>query len=70
VNDLLIVQAENGNLILVEPNPKKLIEHGRIPALHDSEWSSEVTWNNPAISGRHLLVRNARLAICYELAVE
>lgn len=70
VNDLLIVQAENGNLILVEPNPKKLIERGRIEALHDNEWSAEVTWNNPAISGRYLLVRNAKQAICYELPVE
>ena len=67
VGDLLIVQAENGNLILVEANPKKHIEHGRIPALYDPEFSSEVTWNNPAISGRMLLVRNARQAICYEL---
>jgi outer membrane protein assembly factor BamB len=70
VNDLLIVQAENGNLILVEPNPKKLIEHGRIQALLDNEWSAEVTWNNPAISGKYLLVRNAKQAICYELPVE
>lgn len=61
--NLLIVQAENGEVVLVKPDPKKLIELGRIPAL------SSMTWNNPALSGRILLVRNDREAACYELPV-
>ena len=59
--DRLIVQAENGTVVLVEPSPEKLIERGRIPAL------SSRTWNNPALAGRMLLVRNDREAACYEL---
>lgn len=60
--DRLIVQAENGTVVLVEPSPEKLIERGRIAAL------SSRTWNNPALAGRMLVVRNDREAVCYELA--
>jgi outer membrane protein assembly factor BamB len=59
--DRLIVQAENGTVVLVEPSSDKLIERGRISAL------SSRTWNNPALAGRMLLVRNDREAACYEL---
>jgi len=59
--DRLIVQAENGTVVLVEPSPEKLIERGRLAAL------SSRTWNNPALVGRMLLVRNDREAACYEL---
>jgi outer membrane protein assembly factor BamB len=59
--DRLIVQAENGTVVLVEPSSEKLIERGRIAAL------SSRTWNNPALAGRMLLVRNDREAACYEL---
>jgi outer membrane protein assembly factor BamB len=59
--DRLMVQAESGAVILVEPSPQRLIERGRIAAL------SSKTWNNPALAGRYLLVRNDREAACYEL---
>jgi outer membrane protein assembly factor BamB len=59
--DLLLVQAENGPVALVEPVPDGLRELGRIPAL------SSKTWNNPALAGRYLLVRNDQEAPCYEL---
>jgi outer membrane protein assembly factor BamB len=59
--DLLIVQGEEGDVYLVKPDPKKLLELGKIPAL------SSKTWNNPALAGRMLLVRNDREAACYEL---
>ena len=61
--DLLIVQAESGEVFLVKPDSQKLIELGKIPAL------SAKTWNNPALAGRLLLVRNDREAVCYELPV-
>jgi outer membrane protein assembly factor BamB len=61
--DLLIVQAENGEVVLVQPDPTKLIELARIPAL------SSKTWNNPALAGRFLLVRNDQEAVCFELPV-
>jgi outer membrane protein assembly factor BamB len=59
--DLLIVQAEDGRVILVEPSPDGLKELARIPALDGK------TWNNPALAGRMLVVRNDREAVCYEL---
>jgi outer membrane protein assembly factor BamB len=59
--DRLIVQAEKGEVVLVEPSPERLIERGRIPGL------ASKTWNNPALAGRLLLVRNDREAACYEL---
>jgi outer membrane protein assembly factor BamB len=62
VGDKLIVQTEDGDVLLIDPNPGKLIELGRIPAL-DSK-----TWNNPTLAGSLLLVRNDREAVCYEVA--
>lgn len=59
--DLLIVQAEQGEIVLLELNPRQLSEVGRINAL------SSKTWNNPVLAGPYLLVRNDREAACYEL---
>ena len=59
--ELLIVQAESGDVVLVQPDPEKLIELGRFPALGGK------TWNNPALAGRLLLVRNDQEAGCFEL---
>jgi outer membrane protein assembly factor BamB len=61
VGELLLVVGEAGELALVETNPKSFVELGRITAL------TAKTWNNPAISGRTLLVRNHEEAVCYEL---
>ncbi len=57
----LIVQIEAGSIMLVKPDPEGLIELGSSPAL------SSKTWNNLALSGRMLLVRNDQEAACYEL---
>lgn len=58
--NLLLVQAEDGAVVLVEATPAGHRELGRIEAL------SGKTWNNPALAGRYLLVRNDREAACYE----
>jgi outer membrane protein assembly factor BamB len=62
--DLLLVQAEDGRVILVEPQPERLRELGRFQALDGK------TWNNPVLAGKYLLVRNDQEAACYELALE
>jgi outer membrane protein assembly factor BamB len=59
--NLLIVQAEDGDVVLVEAVPDGHHELGRIKALQGK------TWNNPALAGRFLLVRNDQEAACYEL---
>ncbi len=61
VGNLILVQAEDGRLALVEANPKEFIELGSIQALTGK------TWNNLCLFGRKLLVRNAQEAACYEL---
>jgi outer membrane protein assembly factor BamB len=59
--DLLIIQTEKGDVVLVQPQPEGLRELYRLPAL------SGKTWNNPALAGRFLLVRNADEAACFEV---
>jgi outer membrane protein assembly factor BamB len=49
---------------LVEANPDEFKELGRIPALKSK------TWNNPALAGPYLLVRNDEEAVCYKLPVK
>jgi outer membrane protein assembly factor BamB len=61
VDDLIIVQTEQGPVVLIEANPKKLVELGKVDAL------SSKTWNCPALAGRYLLVRNDTEAACYEV---
>jgi len=64
VDDLLLVQAESGDVVLVEANPDAHKEISRFAALDGK------TWNHPALAGEYLLVRNDREAACYKLALE
>jgi outer membrane protein assembly factor BamB len=61
---LLLVQSEDGELVLLEPMPQEHRELARFAALDGK------TWNPPALAGRLLLVRNDRQAAAYELPVE
>ncbi len=63
-NSLLLVSAESGDVLLVEVNPNESKELARFPALESK------TWNNPALAGQYLLVRNDREAACYALPLE
>ncbi|MBS0265736.1 MAG: PQQ-like beta-propeller repeat protein [Planctomycetes bacterium] len=63
VADLLLVQTESGDVALVAPDPKAFQELGTFAALPSK------TWNHPALAGNLLLVRNDRIAACYELPV-
>ncbi|NDC63251.1 MAG: hypothetical protein EBZ59_04525 [Planctomycetia bacterium] len=61
VGGLLLVQAESGEVALVEASPGGHVVRGRLAALDGQ------TWNNPCLAGDRLLVRNAEEAACYEL---
>lgn len=61
VNDVLLVQAEDGQIVLVAADSTAHRELARQPALDGK------TWNYPALAGRLLLVRNDRQAACFEL---
>jgi outer membrane protein assembly factor BamB len=63
VDDLLLIQTEPGDVVLVDATPEGHRERARLRALHTK------TWNNPALAGDLLLVRNDQEAACYQLAV-
>lgn len=63
VGPLLLVQAESGEVVLVDAKPEKHVVRGRLAAIDGQ------TWNNLCLSGDRLLVRNAEEAACYELPV-
>jgi outer membrane protein assembly factor BamB len=64
VGELLLVQAEDGEVVLLQPSPQQLIELGRFRALSDQ------CWNNMCLyGGKYLLVRNAVEAACFELSL-
>jgi outer membrane protein assembly factor BamB len=58
---LLLVLYENGDVALVEANPKKRTEVGRFTALKPK------TWNHPVVAHGKLVVRNGEEAACYQL---
>ena len=63
IDDLLLIQAESGEVFLVDADPAGHRERARLAAL------SSRTWNNPVLAAPYLLLRNDREAVCYELAV-
>jgi len=64
IDDLLLVQAEDGYLVLVEATPEDFNELATLDALEGT------TWNVPALAGSYLLVRNSKEAACYLLPRE
>jgi outer membrane protein assembly factor BamB len=63
VGDVIVVQAERGEVVLVEANSERFRELGKFPALEAK------TWNHPVLVGNRLLVRNAEEMACFELPV-
>jgi outer membrane protein assembly factor BamB len=64
VDDVLLVLTEAGDIVLVQADPSEHRELTRYTALAGK------TWNNPALAGRYLLVRNSQEAACFELALD
>jgi len=63
VKNLILLTAENGELILIQPNPEKLLEVSRLRVF------AEKTWNPPALAGEYLLMRNDKEAACLKLSL-
>lgn len=61
---VLVVQAEDGRVVLVEANPAEHNELGTLKALDGK------TWNHPVVAGDRLYVRNGKEAAAYRLTVK
>lgn len=62
IGDHLVILSEEGEVVLVELSPDRPNNVlGKFQAIEGT------TWNNFAISGPYLVVRNAQEAACYEL---
>ncbi|MBP85501.1 MAG: hypothetical protein CMJ64_02100 [Planctomycetaceae bacterium] len=62
VGELILVQAESGEVAMVALSPSKFTELSKFQAIEGQ------TWNNLCLYGDLLLVRNAEEAACYRLA--
>lgn len=62
-NARLIILGEKGQLVLVAADPAEYTELANFPAIKGK------TWNNPALAGGLLLVRNSREMACFDLRV-
>jgi len=63
VGEVILVLSEFGEVILVEAAPQQYRELASMRVFDESQ----ITWNNPALAGPMLVVRNAKQAACYEL---
>ena len=61
VDDLLVILAENGDVVLVEATPTEHRELARFEAIRGKTWNHPVIWHN------RLLVRNSEEAACYTI---
>lgn len=61
VGDVILVQAESGEIVMVAAKPDGMNELSRFPAIEGT------TWNNLCLYGKRLLVRNSQEAACFEL---
>jgi outer membrane protein assembly factor BamB len=66
VGELILIQTEDGELVLAAADPTAYRELARVPVLT----SDTTSWNAPALSGKLLLVRNDLEAACFELPTE
>jgi outer membrane protein assembly factor BamB len=61
VGDSILLTTEKGEIVLVRPDPEKLVELARFKVFDDK------TWNPPALAGEYLLLRNDKEAACLKL---
>ncbi len=61
MGNVILIMAENGSVMLVDPSREGLKEITKMSALENK------TWNPPTLAGAYLLVRNDREAVCYRM---
>jgi hypothetical protein len=60
---LLLIAAEDGQVVLLRADPKQHTELASFKALDGK------TWNHPVIVGDRLYVRNSQEAACFQLSL-
>jgi outer membrane protein assembly factor BamB len=63
LNDILLITSEKGSVSLVKAQPERFEEIARMAVIKGT------TWNNPALSGPYLFMRNSKEAACVRLPV-
>lgn len=62
VDDVLLVQAESGKVVLVEATPERFNEITSLEAIDGK------TWNHPVVHQGRLFVRNSNEAACFDIS--
>ncbi len=60
----LYYRIENGDMLLLEPNPKEYVEHGRFKQPDRTE---SPAWTYPVIANGKLYIRDQDLLLCYDI---
>ncbi len=66
VGDVILILTEQGEVVLAEVSPERYQELASLRVFS----ADKITWNNPVLTGRFMLVRNAEEAACYELPLQ
>jgi outer membrane protein assembly factor BamB len=60
----LYYRTEKGTMLLIEPNPKQYVEHGRF---EQPDRSKAPAWTHPVIANGKLYVRDQDVLLCYDI---
>lgn len=63
-DDRLYYRTEDGTMLLIEPNPKNYIEHGRF---EQPDRSGKPAWAHPVIANGKLYIRDQDVLLCYDV---
>lgn len=63
----LYYRTEKGAMLLIEPNPKEYVEHGRFD---QPDRSKQPAWSHPVIANGKLYLRDQDLLFCYNVKAE
>jgi outer membrane protein assembly factor BamB len=66
-NGRLYYRTEKGTMLLIEPNPKQYIEHGRFD---QPDRSKLPAWSHPVIANGKLYLRDQDLLLCYDVKAQ
>jgi hypothetical protein len=69
VNRYLLSLTEDGQLVLVNPDPSAYLELARFQAFQFSETNHGKCWNSPAYSNGRIYARSTRGGICLDVSV-